>query len=71
MPIARFYASSCSDSGWGADRLGGTALRVGAQTAISLPAGCWDLKAEFVGGAERIRRGVQIRAGGSANWRVE
>ncbi|MEL6959272.1 MAG: hypothetical protein AAGL89_10015 [Pseudomonadota bacterium] len=39
------YISPCSSSTWGIDRLGSNVLSNGETRSITLPAGCYDLKA--------------------------
>ena len=66
------YLSPCSSSTWGQDRLGsGEALSAGGVRSISLPSGCWDMRASADAtnpdASTWLQRNVQL-SGGSFDW---
>ncbi|MEM1115921.1 MAG: hypothetical protein AAF845_08900 [Bacteroidota bacterium] len=60
------YASSCSNSSWGPDRLGDDVITSGSTMSFSMTTGCWDLKAVMRDGREVVRRNANIT---SSDWR--
>ena len=61
------YASPCSSSSWGPDRLDSDqVISSGETVSFTMTPGCWDLKAEFSDGRETVRRNAQISA---SAWR--
>ena len=63
QPIFYFYASACSSSSWGPDRLGNAEVVMpGSRKAFTMTTGCWDLKAVYRDGTDVVRRNAQISA---------
>lgn len=62
------YASPCSASGWGEDRLGSDTISSGDSYSFAVTPGCWDLKARFADGDEATRRNQQVRRGAALTW---
>ncbi len=65
--------SPCSSSTWGPDRLGSDqVLSSGTTRSITLPAGCYDLRASDdvtqPNGSTWVQRNAQLSSGGSFDW---
>lgn len=55
------YASACSARSWGPDRLAPEEVVPPGKTAeIAVTTGCWDLRAVFGDGSDRVRRYAYI-----------
>lgn len=71
--VTSIEASSCSAASWGSNRLG-SAVAPGARQTITLPAGCWDLRADFDAaegsGNEVTQRNAQVPSNGAYTWTV-
>ncbi len=63
-----FYASPCSSSGWGEDRLGSDVISAGNSYTFSITPGCWDFKARFSDGDELTESRQQVRRGATLTW---
>jgi len=67
QPVYYLYASACSNSNWGPDRLDDDQVIMPGDTAsFTMTTGCWDLKAVFRDGTDVVRRNAQISA---SDWR--
>ena len=68
--IYYFYATSCSNTSWGEDRLDSNqALSPDETASFTMTTGCWDLKAVFSDDTETIRRNANI-TGTSWRWTI-
>jgi hypothetical protein len=63
------YVSSCSDSTWGEDDLGSSTVPNGSTFSFSVPAGCYDLKAED-SSHNVIGTDMGTNVSGTYNWYV-
>ncbi len=63
-----FYASPCSSSGWGEDRLGTDVISAGSSYSFDITPGCWDLKVRFSDGDELTQSRQQVRRGATVTW---
>lgn len=62
------YASACSARSWGPDRLAPEeVVPPGKTAAVAVTTGCWDLRAVFGDGSDRVRRYAYI-AGTEWRW---
>jgi hypothetical protein len=52
--------SPATSSGWGEDQLGSNTISAGASHSFTVPAGTYDLQAEFCGGGETTSMGVSL-----------
>jgi len=65
--IYYLYASPCSSSSWGPDRLDSSqVISAGETVSFVMTPGCWDLRAVFADDTDVIRRNAQISA---SAWR--
>lgn len=69
-PLFYFYASACSDSGWGPDQLGSSTIPSGTSHPFTVTPGCWDFKAKFQSGEEVERLDVRIAPGTTTDWTI-
>lgn len=68
VPVYYFYASPCSSSGWGADRLGSDVISAADSYSFDITPGCWDFKVKFSDGDELTQSRQQVRRGASLTW---
>lgn len=67
QPVYYLYASGCSESNWGPDRLDDDQVIMPGDTAsFTMTTGCWDLRAVFRDGTDVVRRNANITA---SDWR--
>lgn len=65
--IYYLYASPCSSSSWGSDRLDSDQVIASGQTVpFTMTTGCWDFKAVFSDRTEVVRRNATIT---DSSWR--
>lgn len=70
-PIDAVYISSCSDDSWGADRLpAGETIATGATRNFTMPAGCYDIKAN-IGTLAGIWWDRDLEAGGVLQFALD
>ncbi len=70
VTIALVYASTCDEDTWGDDLLPTDILETGSEAVITMPAGCWDLKAITADGQEFEHFGIEIEDGDDIAWTV-
>lgn len=70
VTIALVYASTCADDDWGDDLLPSDILEPGSEAVITMPAGCWDLKAITAEGQEFEHFGIEVEDGDDIAWTV-
>jgi len=63
------YISPCSDSDWGSDDLGAFSVPNGGMFTFSVPAGCYDLKAEGSGNT-LIETEMGVNVSGTYDWYI-
>ncbi len=68
--VAFVYASTCDDADWGDDLLPVDILEPGSEAVITMPAGCWDLKAVTTEGQELEHFGIAIGDGDDLAWTI-
>ncbi|MAQ95496.1 hypothetical protein B1759_04735 [Rubrivirga sp. SAORIC476] len=65
--IYYLYASPCSSTSWGSDRLDSDQVISSGQTvAFTMTTGCWDFKAVFSDDTDVVRRNANIT---DSSWR--
>lgn len=70
-PIDAVYISSCSDESWGPDRLAaGESIATGQSRDFTLPAGCYDIKAN-IGTLAGIWWDRDLEAGGILQFALD
>jgi hypothetical protein len=67
--VCYLYASPCASDAWGEDRLGSDTLAPGESSALTLPNGCWDLRAEDCSNAA-VEEHRGFRLNGSGTWNI-